>query len=115
MAGPHTQEFTDANFESEVLASTVPVLVDFWADWCGPCKALAPVIDDLATTYTGKVKIGKLDVNAHPQIGARFSVSSIPTIILFRKGQLVDRIIGWNGNRKGLQAKVDQLVEVPAS
>ena len=94
MAGDNTLKFDDDNFESEVLQADVPVLVDFWAEWCGPCLMLAPVIDDLADGYSGKVKIGKLDIDKSPQIAARFGVQNIPTVVLFQNGEVAERIVG---------------------
>ena len=80
MAGQHTVEFSDADFDEAVLQSTQPVVVDFWAEWCGPCKALGPVIDELATEYHGKAKVGKLNTDLSPKVSVRFSVSAIPTV-----------------------------------
>ena len=106
MAGPDTLEFTDANFEQEVLQSDVPVLVDFWAEWCGPCKALGPVIDELATEYQGKVKIGKLDTDANVQISTKYAVSAIPTMILFQGGEIKEKIVGLR-NKQDLASTLD--------
>ena len=94
MAGDNTLKFDDDNFESEVLQSDVPVLVDFWAEWCGPCLVLSPVIDDLADTYAGKVKVGKLDIDKAPKIAARFGVQNIPTVVLFENGDVAEKIVG---------------------
>ena len=87
-------EITDQNFESEVIKSDKPVLIDFWAVWCGPCKLIAPIVEELATEYDGKVKIGKLDVDSNQQTSIKFGVRSIPTLLLFKNGNLKDTIIG---------------------
>jgi thioredoxin 1 len=85
---------TDENFENEVLKSDIPVLIDFWAVWCGPCKIIAPVIDEMASEYDGKVKFGKLDVDNNQQTSIKFGVRSIPTLLIFKDGKLKDTIIG---------------------
>lgn len=84
----------DNNFKTEVLDSSVPVLVDFWAAWCGPCKMIAPIIEELAVQFDGKVKVAKLDTEESRQIPARYGIRGIPTIILFNKGEVVDQIVG---------------------
>lgn len=104
MAGANTVEFTDGNFDTEVLQSKQPVLVDFWAEWCGPCKALSPVIDELATDYKGRVKVGKVDTDANREVSVRFSVSAIPTVILFDKGQILQKFVGLRGKKEFQQA-----------
>ncbi|MBN8545608.1 MAG: thioredoxin [Ignavibacteria bacterium] len=85
---------TDQNFNDEVTNSNIPVLIDFWAVWCGPCRAIAPVVEQLAGEYDGKIKIGKLDVDENPETAVKFGVRSIPTLLLFKNGQVVDTIIG---------------------
>lgn len=90
----HPLEFTDANFEQEVLKSDVPVLVDFWAVWCGPCKMIAPFVEELAGEYEGKAKVGKVDVDNNPNISMTYGIRSIPTLLIFRDGKIVDQIIG---------------------
>jgi thioredoxin len=94
MAGKTTLTFTAENFEQEVLQSSVPVLVDFWAEWCGPCKVLGPTMDALADSYDGRAKIGKLNVDEHPAVAAKYGVRSIPTVILFSGGNVQDTLIG---------------------
>ena len=88
------QAITDNSFETEVLKSAVPVLVDFWATWCGPCRALSPKLEELSGTYDGKVKFVKLDVDQNPETAGRFGIRGIPTVILFKNGQMVDQLVG---------------------
>ena len=87
-------EFSDNNFESEVLKSDVPVLVDFWAEWCGPCKALAPTVSDIANEYKNKVKVGKVNVDQNGTTASTYGVRSIPTILIFQNGSVVNQIVG---------------------
>jgi len=94
MASEKVLAFGDANFETEVLQSPVPVLVDFWASWCAPCKAIAPIIDALAEDFEGKVKIGKVNVDENPATPAKYGIRGIPTIILFKDGKVVDQVVG---------------------
>ena len=108
MAGPHTHEFTDDNFDEAVLQADKPVLVDFWAEWCAPCKALSPLIDDLAEEYREKVKVGKVDTETNRGVSVRFSVSAIPTVILFNKGEIVEKFIGLRG-KKEFKASLDKV------
>ena len=90
----HPTELTDANFEQEVLKSDVPVLIDFWAVWCGPCKMIAPFVQEIADEYQGKVKVGKLDVDNNPQVSMTYGIRSIPTLLIFKGGKVVDQIVG---------------------
>ncbi len=93
-------EFTDANWKSEVLESTMPVLVDFWAPWCGPCRVLAPTIEKLATALEGKVKVGKMNTDENPETPGAHRISAIPTVMLFHNGKDVDRLVGVNSEAK---------------
>jgi thioredoxin 1 len=87
-------ELTDANFQQEVLKSEKPVLVDFWAVWCGPCRMIAPVVEEIAKEYQGKLKVGKLDVDHNPETAMQFGVRSIPTLLVFKGGRVVEQIVG---------------------
>jgi thioredoxin 1 len=99
MASEHVKEFTDSNFEDEVLKSDVPVLVDFWAEWCMPCRMLAPTIEKLANDYGGKVKVGKLDTDANREVSFKYGISAIPTVILFKGGQVAQKFVGLRQER----------------
>src|SRR6516165_9323569 len=94
MANQHVQTFTDGIFDDTVLKSGAPVLVDFWAEWCGPCKRLAPTVDQLAAEYAGKVTIGKLNVDENPNVSFKYQVRGIPTLLLFKSGQVVEQVVG---------------------
>src|ERR1041384_8186034 len=94
MASENVKEFTDQNFESEVLKSAVPVLVDFWAEWCMPCKMLTPTIEKLAASYAGKVKVGKVDTDSNRDTAMKYGISAIPTVILFKDGQVAQKFVG---------------------
>lgn len=110
MAGNNTLMFSDQNFDEEVLQADVPVLVDFWAEWCGPCKALGPVIDELANDYAGKVKVGKVDTDANREVSVRFTVSAIPTCILFHQGKIVEKFVGLR-SKKDFQVLLNKVAK----
>lgn len=101
--------FTESNFDQEVLKSDIPVLVDFYADWCGPCKMMAPAVEQIADTYAGKVKVGKINVDENPDVAMRYGVQSIPNFKFFRNGQIVDQVIGAVG-MEALEDKIDALL-----
>ena len=94
MASEHVAEFTDDNFEQEVINSSTPVLVDFWAEWCGPCRALTPTIEKLATDYAGRVKVGKVDTEPNRELAIRYNIQNIPTLLIFKGGQVAKKIVG---------------------
>lgn len=94
MASENIKELTDENFEAEVLKSSVPTLVDFWAVWCGPCKQIAPMVDAVANDYKGRVKVAKLDVDHHQIVPQQYSVRSIPTLLIFKGGKVVGQLVG---------------------
>lgn len=99
MASANVKEFTDSNFEAEVLKSAEPVLVDFWAEWCMPCKMLAPTIEKLADSYAGKVKVGKLDTDSNRDTAMKYGISAIPTVLLFKGGQVAQKFVGLRQER----------------
>ena len=108
MASEHVKEFTDANFDQEVLKSEQPVLVDFWAEWCMPCRMLAPTIDKIAESYVGKVKVGKLDTDSNREVAMKYQISAIPTVILFKDGQVAQKFVGLK-QEKEFQEAIDSL------
>ncbi len=103
-----TIEINETNFEAEVLKSTQPVLVDFWAEWCGPCKMIAPVLDEIATEYTGRAKVAKINIDQNPALAARFGVRSIPTLLFFSNGEVREQVVGATG-KKVLVSKLQGL------
>lgn len=105
----HPVTVTDTSFKSEVLDSDVPVLVDFWASWCSPCKMIAPIVEELAGEYEGQVKVAKVDIDANPVVPGQFGVMSIPTLMVFRGGQPQERIVGYQP-KSSLKAKLDAVL-----
>ena len=108
MAAPNIVTVTATNFDKEVLQSATPIVVDFWAEWCGPCKQIAPVLDELATEYDGKVKVAKVNIDDFQDLAARFRINSIPTFLFFKNGQVVDQVVGLR-SKKDFKLKLDQL------
>lgn len=94
MASEKVKETSDGNFENDVIKNSKPVLVDFWAEWCAPCKALSPIIDEIAQEYDGKIEVFKVDIDSNPQTPSQFGVRGIPTVIAFKNGQVVDQVVG---------------------
>ena len=108
MASPKIHVLTRENFAQEVLQSGTPVLVDFWAEWCGPCKMIAPILDELAEEYDGRVKIGKVNIDEQQAIAGEYGIRAIPTLLLFNNGQVADQIVGLRSKRD-LKASFDRL------
>jgi thioredoxin 1 len=97
MAGSNTAEFSEQNFDADVLKSPQPVLVDFWATWCGPCRMMSPTVDSVADEYAGRAKVGKLNVDDNPEIAGRYGIRSIPTLLLFKNGEIQEQLVGLVG------------------
>jgi thioredoxin 1 len=108
MAASNIVTVTKSNFEQEVLQSPKPVLVDFWAEWCGPCKMLTPILDELATEFDGRVRIAKVNIDEHQELAAQFGISSIPTLLLFKNGEVVEQVVGLRSKRD-LKANLDRV------
>jgi thioredoxin 1 len=107
MSAPNILTLTTDNFDQEVLKSPMPVLVDFWAEWCGPCKMVAPILDELASEYDGKVRIGKVNIDHHQALATEYGIRAIPTLLLFKDGQVADQIVGLRSKRD-FKAKLDR-------
>ncbi|WP_406676517.1 thioredoxin [Moorella sp. ACPs] len=103
LAAPNIVTLTDANFKEEVLSAQLPVLVDFWAVWCGPCRMIAPLVDELAEEYKGRIKVAKLNVDEYQGLAAEYGIMSIPTLLLFKNGEVVSRLIGYQTKDKLVQ------------
>jgi len=110
MASEYVKEITEANFEDEVINSSQPVVVDLWAEWCMPCRMIAPIIEELAQEYDGKVKFGKLNVDENRNIAIRYSIQAIPTLLIFKDGQLVQKFVGLR-SKADLKREIDSLLE----
>ena len=110
MASEHTLKLADSNFDEEVLNSDLPVLVDFWAEWCMPCKMMAPTIDELAEEYAGSIKVGNVDTDSNRDTSMKFGISAIPTLILFKGGQVAKKFVGLQ-QKTELKAAIDESLE----
>ena len=105
----NVMEFNDQNFDSDVLKAGMPVLVDFWAVWCGPCKAIAPIVEEVANDYSGKIRVGKMDVDSNNQVAMRYGIRSIPTLLLFSGGEVVDQVIG-NVGKESIESMLSKAI-----
>jgi thioredoxin 1 len=111
MASANIKEFTDENFDAEVLKSDVPTLVDFWAIWCGPCKQIAPIVDAVADEFQGQLKVGKMDIDRHQIVPQQYQIKSIPTLLLFKDGKVVSQLIGTMQRAK-LEAEIKKHLDI---
>jgi thioredoxin 1 len=109
MASANLVTLTEANFQEEVLRSPVPVLVDFWAEWCGPCKMIAPMLDEIAQEYDGRLKIGKVNIDDQQPLATQHGIRAVPTLLLFKNGEVADQIVGLRSKRD-LKANLDRVV-----
>jgi thioredoxin 1 len=114
MAGQSVVEVNDANFDQEVLQSEQPVLVDFWAAWCGPCKALAPIVDEVATQYNGRLKVAKMDVDRNSATPMRYGIRGIPALLLFKGGKVADQIVGYVP-KDTIEKSITRVVDAPTT
>jgi len=108
MAGPNIVTLTRENFGTEVLKASSPVLVDFWAEWCGPCKMIGPILDELAEEYSGRIKIGKVNIDQQQELATEYGVRAIPTLLVFHQGQVADQMVGLRSKRD-LKASLDRV------
>jgi thioredoxin 1 len=108
MAAPNMLTLTDSNFKELVVDSTVPVLVDFWAEWCGPCKMLGPILEELANDYDGRVKVGKLNIDDFPSVANDYGIRAIPTMLIFKGGEVAEQVVGLRSKRD-LKANLDKF------
>jgi thioredoxin 1 len=111
MSAANIVTLTEANFQEEVLESPTPVLVDFWAEWCGPCKMIAPILDDLASEYDGKVKVGKVNIDEFQSIATQYGIRAIPTLLIFKDGEVAEQVVGLRSKRD-LKANLDKVAVV---
>ena len=111
MSAANIVTLTEANFQQEVLESPTPVLVDFWAEWCGPCKMIAPILEELAGEYDGKVKVGKVNIDEHQSIATQYGIRAIPTLLIFKDGEVAEQVVGLRSKRD-LKANLDKVAVV---